>query len=264
MFVLHLALVLIVSIKVLCLPICYQLYGICFPPILYSANYFTRVNFYLHACKYVCLAGDMHMSIGAWDQKKKSDLLAPQLEVTVSCLLGTELGASKPLRNPFMLSVGFLSTGLKTDFAHEAIAKSSTTAFPLMFSSSCFIFLAPLCGHSLLLRWVLYMICSWSFPYLSTSSITQENKVQLSSVSKVTSSSPGLTLPVIWDAKQTWVAPTFYLTSQRTKINQKKKFTQLPNFSYDTDSCAIPWVIHLFKHLKINNLTFQLSTPTLI
>lgn len=35
------------------------------------------------------------------------------------------------------------------DFAHDAIAKSSTTEFTLMFSSSCFIFLVLLSGHSL-------------------------------------------------------------------------------------------------------------------
>ena len=91
-----------------------------------------------------------------WDQKVKSDSLVPELEVTVSRLtavLGIELGNSKPLRNPFMISAGFLLTGLKMDFAHEVIAKSSTTEFTLMFSSSCFIFLALLSGHSLFFLW---------------------------------------------------------------------------------------------------------------
>lgn len=72
MFLLHLALVLLLSVKVLCilcLPIRYQVYGIYFPPILYSTSYLERVNFYLHACKCVCLGGDMHMSIGALGPK---------------------------------------------------------------------------------------------------------------------------------------------------------------------------------------------------
>lgn len=34
-------------------------------PTLCSAIYFERINFYLHACKCVCLGGDMDMSIGA-------------------------------------------------------------------------------------------------------------------------------------------------------------------------------------------------------